>query len=272
MPWRPGQHDARLQLEQPYEDVPPHILAPLVAWLKSWITSNYHQLQPLLIRMRLDRYGYTGKPNELGTVLRALGSDAEADSDLLLNLVENFLDLLPQRGEAAKHLENILMEGNSIYRVRADLRGLELRIAPEVRELVESTVTAASHVNSSGQHLATAWNAAYGRSPDPVKGYSESIKAVEAASAPVLSPNNLKATLGTLRGDLKANPAIWAFAIDAAGIDTVLAMMSTLWEGQTSRHGGVKPTVAETPEASRAAVHLAATLVQWFVSGAVSRR
>ncbi len=47
--------------------------------------------------------------------------------------------------------------------------------------------------------------------------------------------------------------------------------MCTLWEGQTSRHGAQTETVPETLEAAPAGVHLAAALVQWFVSGAVIR-
>jgi hypothetical protein len=45
-------------------------------------------------------------------------------------------------------------------------------------------------------------------------------------------------------------------------------MMWMLWQGQTSRHGGLGPTRAETPDEARAAVHLAASLVQFGVSGA----
>ncbi|GAA2463235.1 hypothetical protein [Streptomyces lavendulocolor] len=59
-----------------------------------------------------------------------------------------------------------------------------------------------------------------------------------------------------------------------AGNDPVApveAMMRALWQGQTSRHGGSEPTSPETLEAARAAVHLAATIVQCFVSGAVTR-
>ncbi|MET7792027.1 hypothetical protein ABZ745_34690 [Streptomyces sp. NPDC013082] len=44
--------------------------------------------------------------------------------------------------------------------------------------------------------------------------------------------------------------------------------MRALWEGQTSRHGARSGTVPETLEAARASVHLAATLVQWFVTWA----
>ncbi|MET7664736.1 hypothetical protein ABZS99_39015 [Streptomyces sp. NPDC005463] len=48
--------------------------------------------------------------------------------------------------------------------------------------------------------------------------------------------------------------------------------MRSLWRGQTSRHGGQAATVPESLEAARAGVHLAAMLVQWFVSGAVIRK
>ncbi|CAG6397583.1 hypothetical protein SCOCK_580009 [Actinacidiphila cocklensis] len=51
----------------------------------------------------------------------------------------------------------------------------------------------------------------------------------------------------------------------------VEAMARALWDGQTSRHGKQTPTRPETLEAARAGVHLAATLMQWFVSGAVTR-
>ena len=148
-----------------------------------------------------------------------------------------------------------------------------MRIAPEISMLVESTVSAASQINSAGQHLANAWNGAYGRTPDPVKAYSEAIKAVEAAAATVLTPTDLKATLGTLRGHLKSSLAPWRFVIgsDSDTIETVLDMISMLWDGQTSRHGGVHQTREETPEEAEAALHLAATLVQWFISGAVRR-
>ncbi|MFI6986560.1 hypothetical protein ACIBSV_49580 [Embleya sp. NPDC050154] len=49
------------------------------------------------------------------------------------------------------------------------------------------------------------------------------------------------------------------------------AMMQLLWDGQTSRHGKQTPTRPETLEEARAAVHAAAILVQWFVSGAFTR-
>ena len=84
---------------------------------------------------------------------------------------------------------------------------------------------------------------------------------------------NDKQTLGTMIRDVAAKPSKWDFVIiDGAvgGVDTVLAMMRMLWDGQTSRHGGVNPTRDETDDEAKAAVHFAATLVQFGVSGAFS--
>jgi hypothetical protein len=49
-------------------------------------------------------------------------------------------------------------------------------------------------------------------------------------------------------------------------------MLNRLWTGQVSRHGGGKNSRDQTPEEARAAVHLAATLVQLLSSGALTRR
>lgn len=72
---------------------------------------------------------------------------------------------------------------------------------------------------SAADHLATAWQAAYARSPDPVRAYSEAIKAAEAAAHAVIEANNVKATLGTMLGEIRnarrkfgtvmSTPAAW---------------------------------------------------------------
>ncbi|NEB16620.1 hypothetical protein G3I46_08805 [Streptomyces coelicoflavus] len=140
------------------------------------------------------------------------------------------------------------------------------------------TVTAAAGETSAGSasdHLAIAWKAAYGRQPDPVRAYSEAIKAVECAAHSVIQPNHAKATLGTMLGEVDNARRKFATALSTpTGKDPIVpveALMRALWDGQTSRHGKQTMTVPETLEAARMSVHLAATLVQWFVSGAVVR-
>ena len=58
-----------------------------------------------------------------------------------------------------------LTQGNSIYRVRDDCTGLELRVVPEIRQQVQAVVDAAA--GSPGAHPAGAWNEAHGQMKTP---------------------------------------------------------------------------------------------------------
>ena len=109
--------------------------------------------------------------------------------------------------------------------------------------------------------------------PDFGKAYSGFIKAVEAAAYGMIEPNNSKATLGTMLGHMRSYPNHFCPLLPAPGIapSAVIGMMTALWEGQTSRHGGQQPTRPETSQEAYAAAHLAVVLVQWFRSGTVRR-
>lgn len=196
---------------------------------------------------------------------------ASKDQEFALNVVEVLLSE-PPFSHTPITLRQLLADSNSQYEVRSDDEGLQERITPGAKEAVQGSIATAGGT-SAGDHLTEAWNNAYGLNLDPVKSYSEAIKAVESAAAPLISPSNLKATLGTIRGEIKANPSKWTFVLPSVSVpstEVVVGMISMLWEGQTSRHGGVNPTRPESIEEARAAVHLAATLVQWFMSGAIS--
>jgi hypothetical protein len=195
----------------------------------------------------------------------------------LLDVVDEVLRLPSVEEWKVEHLRNILDDAGSAYRVNEAGNGLEERVTPAVRDAVRQTIAdaaARSSAGSAADHLATAWQAAYGRGPDPVRAYSEAIKAVECAAHAVIQPNHAKATLGTMLGEIKNARHKFSAAIPSPTADSIVpaeAMMRALWDGQTSRHGAQTATVPETLEAARAGVHLAATLVQWFVSGAVVR-
>lgn len=251
-------------MESPYEDVPEHLAAHLWRWILNGFTSQYEDRRGrwgllavhLRIALSFDEY-------EAEAELRDL---CNRDPLFMLDVAEAMLEIWGEDQGRSRQLNAVLTVTNSAYRVRADSKGLEVSVTPEVQEQVQAVVDAAT--GSPGDHLRDAWNEAYGRTPDPVKSYSEAIKAVEAAMAPVISPQNLKQTLGTMIKDVESKPSKWKFEIAdgrATGVGTVLAMMQVLWDGQTSRHGGVNPTRAETVEEARAAVHIAATLVQFAV-------
>ncbi|MEV7981822.1 hypothetical protein [Streptomyces sp. NPDC086519] len=183
----------------------------------------------------------------------------------------------PDRETAIMALQDMLTLGGSAYRVNDARTGLELRVDATAQRAVASALAASRNPQrgSAADHMATAWKCAYGRDPDPTKAYSEAIKAVEAAAQSLVEPNNAKATLGTMLGVIRNSPQRFATAIPAAGggddIALVADMMRRLWQGQTSRHGSQNPTRHETQREAEMAVHLAATLVQWFAAGLIRR-
>lgn len=272
MVWRPGKRAQDRALESPYEGVPGHLAQPLWNWIEGCFrddygTTQYHRFEQLAVHLRIQLSPRPGEARQ-----RLLDLCNAGDKTFALDLVEAMLELYSDGSfwevARAEQLEALLQAGNSAYAVNDTNTGLELRIVPEVKDQVQAVVDLAT--GSPGDHLRNAWNEAYGRTADPVKAYSESIKAVESAMASTISPANLKATLGTMIKDVEAKPSKWTFDIAdgrATGVGTVLAMMQMLWDGQTSRHGGVSPTRAETVEEARTAVHLAATLVQFAVGG-----
>ncbi|MEU3226808.1 hypothetical protein ABZ695_27110 [Streptomyces sp. NPDC006976] len=257
----------------PFEDVPKHLLEPLRGWVEAALTyqgREREEARNICLRLRMttspNRYG---SPQYLPPLTQATGAQ-------LLDVVDEML----RRPEAADPIEvnalaQMLDDAGSAYRVNEHGDGLEERVTPAVRDAVRQTIAGAATKPSAGSaadHLATAWQAAYGRGPDPVRAYGEAIKAVECAAHSTIQPNNAKATLGTMLGEFKNARHKFTAVIPSPAGDPIApaeAMMRALWDGQTSRHGAQTTTVPETLEAARAGVHLAAALVQWFVSGAV---
>jgi hypothetical protein len=212
------------------------------------------------------------------------------DSGILADVADAILDVLasPSLSDVNTHsqvpgkqrasLQQLLDDARSVLRVRADGRGLERRadvVAEEAFGAAVDSAEAASDAGSAAAHLRAAWGCVHALRPDPEKGYSEAIKAVEAAAHGVLEPNNPKATLGSMRGHLRANQEMFALVIrgpDGRGdVGPRLECVSLLWEGQTSRHGSSRPTRPETLHEAMMAVHLGVMLVQWFTSGAVQK-
>ncbi len=258
-----------------YEDVPAHLKHQLWTWTAGYLSTGdadgIAKIRAVANHMRYDyaRIPKAGSYTKKEQDMRAHIQKRCQDDEDQLRIIE-FL-LTESHPSSGLHLEGILRLGNSAYSVSADGKRLEMRADPAVRAGVQAVVEVAA--GSPGDHLTNAWNEAFGRVPDPVKSYSESIKAVEAALAARVSPQNGKQTLGTMVRDIRAKPGKWKFAIadgNVGGVETVLNMMQLLWDGQTSRHGGVNPTRAETPEEAKAAVLLAAGLVQFGVSGAIA--
>jgi hypothetical protein len=266
--WTPGNRRAKRELEDPYEGIPAHLEQPLWSWFQGGFEAFFgdpdERVKMLAIDLRIAVPAGT-----LAQKIVLFRAACKQDHEFLLDLVEAMLERYKWDTGRALDLRDLLTEANSAYAVNETWDGLEQRVVPGVKELIREVADSAH--DSPGDHLTSAWSEAYGRNADPVKAYSEAIKAVEASLALRISPQNGKQTLGSMIRDVSAKPTKWKFAIpdgSTSHVEIVVQMMRMLWEGQTSRHGGLDSTRDETLEEARAALHIAASLVQFGTSGA----
>jgi hypothetical protein len=196
-------------------------------------------------------------------------------ADYWLHTVD-FKEPLRGHDDARRDLEGILTTAGSAYHVQDGSPPYLARVVDaETQAAADALMTARGR---PGQHLALAWSAIYGRPAHAGEGYRECIRAVEAAAIPVVSPNNAKATLGSVIADLRNAPDKWKVALHGPTPDqqvlAVTAMLELLRKGQSDRHGSPDPAapLSVSLEQAEAAVHLALPVVQFFTAGVVAAR
>jgi hypothetical protein len=217
----------------------------------------------------------------------ALWRQVQQDRALLAQVLDFALSdlLLGYEGmeiaDAVGALSRALTQGGANYEVvRPDPQYVNCRLQRRTTPTATAALRAQTAVaGNASTHLDSAWKAAFGPRPDPSAAYREAVKAVEAAAIPVVTPNNKSATLGTIIGELRANPQKFsvAFARGASparggtpldSIEVVITMCDWLWKNQTDRHGvgEAEPIVAITSPQAEMALHVALTLVHTFRS------
>jgi hypothetical protein len=209
MPWKPGEWRDDPALQGPFDDVPDHLVNLLTGWVERGLSSP-EAVGYLALTFRIT----ITDPNTYFVQARVdLMKATYSDPELLLSFTDALLGRSGWANGRGTELEGILAMAGSAYAIRSDWLGLEMRVLPEARDAVAAAIASMPTTSSIGEHLAAAWKAAFSISPDPVKAYSEAIKAVEAAAAPVLTPNDSLATLGKLIGHLAGNLGAWNMVI-----------------------------------------------------------
>lgn len=272
--------------------VPPSLVDGIPGWMRrsvqKWVERRVHTYEKgrmarknLWLVREFDQMARPQYP--LGEVFEDRGFEhmellLDDDHDLYIKFLDFLVYSLSSDygGETATEaLDEILLRSGSKWRVgtRGDHAGLEERVPVGVQDAADAAMASPGH---AGSLLSEAWHAAFGVSPDFEKAYAKSIKAVEAASIPVVSPNHGGATLGTVIGQMRAD-ADWKLEMTRKhGTHTIqqviLGNMQALWTGQNDRHAGQPGYTPSTQAEAEAAVLLAVPLVHWFSSGAIARR
>lgn len=194
---------------------------------------------------------------------------------------ESLQKMIQEEDHLFGRLESTLKKSGSKWAVgiRAAGRiGLIQRVPEGIQLSADETIRKSGH---AGRRLAEAWGAAFGIDPDPTKAYGLAVKAVEDAALTKvpLRPSDHK-TLGSVIRVLNGpgfDAADWTLGFRRedkhySNGQTLVAMLKTLWSGQTDRHGGDHEYVSEaviSQKAAESAVMLAVPLVNWFTSGFV---
>lgn len=201
----------------------------------------------------------------------------EVDDDFYLNFLDYLVQCRECYGSWSGHpLEEILSGGGSAWSVHPFEGGWRLvqRVPKAVRHAVCEAVNGPGEAS---RQLGAAWVYAYGANPRPSEAYSKAVVAVEIAALSCIKvepKNGTEPTLSSLFSILEAENPKWKLVFrdneKAPGAKSLATMLRALWRGHESRHGRPEYTDASIEEA-RAAVMLAATLVQWFSTGVVRR-
>jgi len=277
---------ARLPEADLCEGVPDWLLIPLLDWLevnlRAWSArrlSIRHRISVLdsdapehAVRAVLEQRAREGESGRWD-VLDAIDYLCQSDVDGDLAIPAEWIGGMPIPGsEPLAVLNDLLVTGGSAYRYRKGR--LERRVDDATIAAFERVAAAAS--DEASLYLRRAWQAVYGRNPDPSQAYGDAVRAVEAVACPVVLPRDLKPTLGKAITCMRDKPDAWYLVLpgeqDAAGIAPLRLMMQLLWTAQRSRHAGGPDSRDQQSAEAEAALSLAVICVQWFTAGWVRRR
>jgi len=260
-------------LDTLHEEVPPWMAESIRQWLEpliSWKPSGNPRRPYKQVVERMERVLRLRPPFDWSKewavhiqLLQRAGEPGPFGMDCVGYLVATM-----EHADAVRQvpgLNEILHEAGSAWEASAHEDGYRL-----TRRDLAAARSAISEIEGvvprAGEMLVDAWQAVATRDPRPNEGYDKAVKAVEAAAQPTVQPNHAKATLGTILGELRANPERWSFVL--GNIDLVTAMMERLWTTHI-RHGTDVRTDHTLAEAD-AALHLSIPLVRFFIGGMIT--
>jgi hypothetical protein len=264
------------------DGIPTSMEAPLRAWITRQIGGRFsilfeglaanltvvHELQAAL---HLDLGAPASGDMRLDHVIGAIFAKGERT---IMQVTDFLLSRLNPAADGIQSISKTLDWTHSKYCVITS--GGEPRLALRLAEgLAETAQSIINEAGQSGPLLAKAWHYAFGVEPQPAEAMDFAVKAVELAVTPVVCPKHSSPSLGNAISDVRQQ-GNWTHNLRSDGDKapsntTIHHMLQTLWAGQHYRHVD-QTAVPPTLEQAQSHVQLAALLVGWFSSGAVSRQ
>jgi hypothetical protein len=277
--------DEIAEYSAPREDIPAWLESSLWGWIQDAFTAPAHAPNPAHIDLALVRrcerilevrinWPATNRDSFLAVLRHAHTRSPDA-----IRKVWRLVNYLLGDGHAhGGTLKTYLLEARSVYTV-APADGGKCYLVRRLPEGVETALADTVQHGKAGKRLAAAWEAVFGVDPDPSKGYRLAIKAVEAASVPIVIPDDPSPTLGKVNQRIEQGgqfklPHLREAPGGVTPHDVLLNNLKQLWWGQYDRHDGLPASTLPddvTQDEAESAVMLAVTLVGWFATGKVQK-
>ncbi|MFD3719330.1 hypothetical protein [Streptomyces sp. NPDC058674] len=292
--WKPlSRRDISTRDVTLLEGVSDHLLLPLKTWLADYLRDSSEVMGRVALQLHValdtpdpEKLVETISVKERSHLLDAVDAALHLDKGLWWELDVTGPERAMEAGlapwipdyrwpkgskvAAVERLDDMLADAGSAFEVDWRQRCLRRRVDATVTAAVEQAISM-----DAGRHLEAAWAATYGRHPDPSKAYDEAVRAVEAAAIPVVLPKSTQDSLGKVLAHLRDAASKWELAIEGRNggdVTPVREMISLLWKGHVARHPGSPGFRRQRQDEAQMAVHLAASLVHWFTTGAIRRR
>jgi len=277
-----GSEDPRF--DTLHEGFPPWLQEPVFDWLnsllhgkdgagrtqvKAWV------LKDMQVRLRFQSpldwsYDYLARADLFDRMVRY----SDLPLDVLDYVVFHIAEIERSRSDPERTvavLNRLLREGGSAWEATPVVAEKPSWILThrQLGPVAQAVQEVGSSSGRAGEHLTTAWVKLASRTPDPSAAYREAVRAVEAASKPVVLPNDSLSTLGKVISALRQKPSKWTFELGS--VELIADMCDSIWTSQLDRHGTDDATVplSVTQEQADAAVHMALVLTRYFTGGAV---
>lgn len=267
------------------DDVPEWMLGSAYTWIKRFTrevtrvsrVQREREEQPARERIHaIERYlqiSFANDPDDPEDIFESMMNYVHESPTKCLDVIEAIVATNNNVDMVLESLNQILVESGSKWKAiknEGSFPSLEERVDTTTKEAFDAAITAST--NDSGYLLAKAWGYVFGRNPSPSEAYNYAIKAMEAATWPIVAPQDNSATLGHILGELKVNPTKWRTSVTEKesnlGILMLASSMQLVWQGHTDRHGTAQP-VPVSQQAAEQAVFTAVLVCAYFNRGYV---
>lgn len=255
----------------PVDGVPDFLWQYAMRWIENALNDDTSIVCGLSIDLRLERAGnyleYQGASYAIRACLEETGHDQYTALDVI--------DWLLGHGFGhAQPLEHILKSAGHVLRVSPDGSRLVERIEPALWDEYEQVT---QPDDQASQYMQEAWSLAFGRDPNIGEAWGKAVKSIEALLKPIVSPGDVKATLGKMISALRQSPDKWECKLpdrvynvngeinSKRGIEVFIDALATIGY-QPDRHGGDQPQDIDEATA-RSVLFLATTVVGWLRDG-----